>query len=77
MACTGGSGAKVKYGSTFFHWLDDQLLMVEDNVYVGNDFKEDPNIPLPVGFQWGNIGKKNAQDFYYFFVFFLFYNFYE
>ena len=66
---TNGDGSKVKYGSVFFHWLDDQLLMVEEYVYAGTDFRGDPDLPLPVGSQWGDIAKKTTQDFDYFFHF--------
>ena len=66
MACTSGGGSKFKYGSTFFHWLDDQLLMVKDYAYVGTIFKGDPDLPLLTGAQWGDIGKNNTQDIDYF-----------
>ena len=66
MACTGGDESKVKYGSDFFHWLEDQILMVEDYVYAGTDFRGYPDLPLPIGSQWGDIGKKNTQDIDYF-----------
>ena len=32
--------------------------MVEDYVYVGMDFSGDLDLPLPLGGQWGDIGKK-------------------
>ena len=32
--------------------------MVEDYAYVGTNFSGDPDIPLPPGGQWGDIGKK-------------------
>ena len=57
LARHGGGGSKVKYGSAFFHWLDDQLLMIEDYVYVGTDFRRDVDLALLVGSQWGDIGK--------------------
>ena len=63
---TDGSGDKVNNGSAFFHWLDDQLLMVEDYMYDGTKFRGFPDLPLPTGAQWGNIGNKNTQDFDYF-----------
>ena len=58
MARTGGGIFKVKYDTRFFHWLDDQILMIEDYAYVGTDFKGDPNLPLPPSAQWGDIGNK-------------------
>jgi hypothetical protein len=32
--------------------------MVEDCAYVRLDFKGDPNLVLPEGFQWGDLGNK-------------------
>ena len=32
--------------------------MVEDYAYAGIDFSSDPNLLLPLGGQWGDIGKK-------------------
>ena len=49
---------KVKFGDLFFQWLRDQILMVEDYAYVGTDFSEDPELPLPPGGQWSELGKK-------------------
>ena len=34
------------------------MLMVEDYAYVGIDFTGDLDLPLPLGGQWGDIGKK-------------------
>ena len=36
MPHVGGEGPKVSYGSGFFHWLRNQLLMVEDYAYEGH-----------------------------------------
>ena len=58
MACIGVGRGKVKFGDSFFRWLRDQLLMVEEYAYVGTDFSGDPNLPLPHSGQWGDIGKK-------------------
>ena len=32
--------------------------MVEDYAYASTDFRGDPDLPLPLGAQWGDIGKK-------------------
>ena len=58
MAGTGGGKAKVKFEVTFFRWLRDWILMIEDYAYAGKDFRGDPDLPLPLGSQWGDIGKK-------------------
>ena len=76
MACIGGAGAKVKYGAPFFHWLNDQILMIEDYAYVGTEFRGDPDLPLLVDAQWGDIDRKTSQDVDYFLYFSCFYHFY-
>ena len=57
MARTGAGKRKVKFGDPFFRWLRDQILMVEGYAYVGTDFSGDPDLPLPPGGQWGDLGK--------------------
>ena len=52
MAHHGGRGSKVVYESLFFHWLRNQLLMIEDYAYEGAELCEDPDLPLPEGEEW-------------------------
>ena len=71
MAHTGVGRGKVKFGHLFFRWLRDQILMVEDYAYVGMDFSGDLDLPLPLGGQWSDLGKKQetlkwTQCFYVF-----------
>ena len=61
MARIGVSRGKVKFGDPFFRWLRDHILMVEDYSYTSIDFSEDPDLPLPSGRQWGDIGKKKEN----------------
>ena len=75
---TGVGRGRVKFGDTFFRWLQDQILMVEDYTYVGTDFTKDPDLPLPLGRQWGDISEKQetlkwTKCFYVFqsFIFFM------
>ena len=49
MAHTGVGKGKVKFSDSFFRWIRDQILMVEDYAYVGTDFKGDLDLPLPPG----------------------------
>ena len=58
MARTGAGRGRVKFSDPLFRWLQDQILMVEYYAYAGTDFTEDPDLPLPPGEQWGDIGKK-------------------
>ena len=61
MAHTIGGKAKVKYGYPFFHWLGDQILMIEDYAYAGTKFRGDLDLTLPVDSKWGDIGKKQCS----------------
>ena len=47
MARTGGGRAKVKLKVAFFHMLRDRILMIEEYAYIGTDFRDDPDLPLP------------------------------
>ena len=58
MACTRAYRGEVKFSDPFFRWLRDQILIMEDYAYAGTNFNEDPDLPLPPGGQWGDIGKK-------------------
>jgi hypothetical protein len=53
------AGPIVRYNDVFFDWLRTQMLMVDDYAYVGLDFRGDPDLALPEGSQWGDIGKKD------------------
>ena len=35
--------------------------MIEDYAYAGIDFTGDPDLPLPLGEQWGDIGEKQEN----------------
>ena len=78
MACTGVGRGRVKFGDAFFRWLWDQILMVEDYAYAGTDFTGDPDLPLPPGGKWGDIGKKQEtltmETIFMIFMFYIFYD---
>ena len=78
MARTGVGRGKLKFGDPFFRWLWDQMLMVEDYAYAGIDFTGDPDLPLPPGGKWGDIGKKQEtltmENVFMFFMFYIFYD---
>ena len=54
------------------------MLMVEDYAYAGIDFTGDPDLPLPPGGKWGDIGKKKEtlimENVFMFFMFYIFYD---
>ena len=78
MARIGAGKGRVKFGDPFFRWLWDQMLMVEDYAYAGRDFIGDPDLPLPPGGKWGDIGKKQEtltmENVFMFFMFYIFYD---
>ena len=47
----------VTYGPTFFQWLRDHLIMIEDYAYVGANLCGDLDLALHEGVHWGDIGK--------------------
>jgi hypothetical protein len=49
----------VTYGSIFFEWLRGKIIMVEDYSYARTDFHDDPDLALPKGSQWRDIGKND------------------
>jgi hypothetical protein len=51
-------GRIVKYDDAFFNWLGLKILMIDDYAYTGLDFQGDPDLVLPKGSQWGDLGKK-------------------
>ena len=59
-------GPIVKYNDEFFDWLRPQILMIDDYAYVNLEFWGDPDLVLPEGFQWGNLGKKDILLFIFF-----------
>ena len=53
------AGPIIRYNDTFFDWLDPQILMIDDYAYDELDFCNDPDLVLPEGSQWGELGKKD------------------
>ena len=37
--------------------------MVDAYAYVGLDFRGDPDLVLPQGFQWGDLGNKKKKNY--------------
>ena len=52
-----GDAPMMSFTPTFFQWLSIHLIMIKDNPYVEVDFSGDPNLILPEGEQWDDIGK--------------------
>jgi len=57
----------INYTDTFFYWMEPWILMINDYAYAGMDFRNDPDLVLPKGSQWGDLGKKLFFSFMVFF----------
>jgi hypothetical protein len=57
------AGPIIKYNDAFFDWLRPQILMIDDYAYASLEFWGDPDLALPEGFQWGDLGKKDILFF--------------
>ena len=53
------AGPIIKYNDTFFDCMEPHILMIDDYAYIGLDFRNDLDLVLPEGSQWGDLGKKN------------------
>jgi hypothetical protein len=53
------------YNIDFFFWWRRQVIALDDYPYVGIDFRGDPNIPIPLGAAYSDIGN-------FFFKYFIF-----
>ena len=47
------------YPADFFPWWRRQIVAIEDYPYVGIDFRGDPDMPLPPGLVYGDIGNES------------------
>ena len=45
------------YPTHFFPWRRRQIITIDDYPYVGIEFCGDPDMPLPLGVAYGDIGK--------------------
>lgn len=46
----------------FFSWLDRQHVVIKKHPYSGMDYCKDPDLILPIGAQWGAMGKSFDQS---------------
>jgi hypothetical protein len=71
MRWQGGGRVPTPYNDDFFHWWRRQIISLDDYPYAGIDFKGDPDMPLPPGTTYRDIGMSNFfKYFIFFFVFF-------
>ena len=53
----GGDIVHSVYDADFYTWWERQLLALEQFPYAGLDFRGDPELVLPPGGAWGEMGK--------------------
>jgi len=57
MACH-GRGQVYTFPPAFFHWIESQVVMIDDYTYAGTNFRGDPDLVLPCGGWWDiDLGK--------------------
>ena len=63
----GGSEVpRTTWDDEFFQWWEEQFITMEYYPYAGMDFRGDPDLVLPPGATWGEIGK---ISFFYYMIF--------
>ena len=55
----GGGRVANPYPTDFFPWWRRQIIAIEDYPYAGIDFRGDPDMPLPPGSAYGDIGNES------------------
>jgi hypothetical protein len=61
----GGGRTNESFDENFFSWLSRQISVIEDYPYVGIDFSIDPEIPIPLGEERGEMGKFASFVFFF------------
>ena len=60
------------YPADFFPWWRQEIVATDDYPYVGIDFRGDPDMPLPPGSAYGDIGNESQPSFYFFLCFLIY-----
>ena len=59
----GGGRVSNPYPADLFPWWRRQIVAIDDYPYEGIDFLGDPDMPLPPGSAYGDIGNKSQPSF--------------
>jgi hypothetical protein len=65
----GGGRVPTPYNEDFLYWWRRQVIALDDYPYEGIDFRGDPDMPLPPGSAYGDIGMSKSFYIFHFFVF--------
>ena len=63
MGRIGGGRVANPYSSYFFPWWQRQIIAIDEYHYAGIDFHGDPDMPLPQGASYSDIGKESQTQF--------------
>jgi len=64
----GGGRVANPYPAEFFPWWRRQIVAIDDYPYGGIDFRGDPDMPLPPGSAYGDIGNESQPSLSFFFI---------
>ena len=59
----GGGRVANPYPKDFFPWWQRQIISIDDYPYAGIDSRRDPDMPLPLGAAYGDIGNESQTHF--------------
>ena len=68
----GGGRVANPYPAEFFPWWRRQIVAIDDYPYGGIDFWGDPDMPLPPGSAYGDIGDESQPSLSFLKIFELF-----
>ena len=71
----GGGRVANPYPADFFPWWRRQIVAIDDYPYAGIGFRGDPDMPLPPGLAYGDIGNESRPSLFKFFELFNFFVF--
>ena len=58
----GGGRVANPYLVDFFSWWQQQIVTIDDYPYARIDFRGDPDMPLPLGSTYGDIGNESRPS---------------
>ena len=73
MRILGGGRVSNPYPADFFPWSQQQIVAIDDYPYARIDFRGDPDMPLPLGSAYGDIGNESQPSFLSFWNYLIFF----
>ena len=63
MHIMGGGRVANPYPEEFFPWWQRHIIAIDDYPYAGIDFYDGPDMPLPPGAAYGDLGNESQTHF--------------